>query len=154
MFGCAGILFNHESQRRGLDFVTRKVTNGVARIKARLDTHIVMGNMDAYRDWGYAKDYVKMMNLMLDADTPQEYVIATGKAYSIEQLAETAFGLAGIYNWKDYIKTDERFLRPSEVPYLLGDPSKARMELGWMPETSFDKMIELMLEEDLKKYGV
>ena len=125
MFACSGILFNHESPRRGLDFVTRKVTNGVARIKAGLDTHIVMGNMDAYRDWGYAKDYVKMMNLMLDADTPQEYVIATGKVYSIEQLAETAFGLAGIYNWRDYIKTDERFLRPSEVPYLLGDPSKA-----------------------------
>ena len=154
MFACSGILFNHESPRRGLDFVTRKVTNGVARIKAGLDTHIVMGNMDAYRDWGYAKDYVKMMNLMLDADTPQEYVIATGKVYSIEQLAETAFGLAGIYNWRDYIKTDERFMRPSEVPYLLGDPSKAKNELGWVPETSFDSLIKLMLEEDLKRYGV
>jgi len=154
MFACSGILFNHESPRRGLDFVTRKVTNGVARIKAGLDTQIIMGNMDAYRDWGYAKDYVKMMNLMLDADTPQEYVIATGKAYSIEQLAEIAFGLAGIYNWKDYIKTDERFMRPSEVPYLLGDPSKAEKELGWVPETSFESLIKLMLEEDLKRYGV
>lgn len=154
MFACSGILFNHESPRRGLDFVTRKVTNGVARIKAGLDTHIVMGNMDAYRDWGYAKDYVKMMNLMLDADTPQEYVIATGKVYSVEQLAETAFGLAGIYNWRDYIKTDERFMRPSEVPYLLGDPSKAKNELGWIPDTSFESLIKLMLEEDLKKYGI
>ena len=154
MFACSGILFNHESPRRGLDFVTRKVTNGVARIKAGLDTHIVMGNMDAYRDWGYAKDYVKMMNLMLDADTPQEYVIATGKVYSIEQLAEAAFGLAGINNWRDYIQTDERFMRPSEVPYLLGNPEKAKRELSWVPETSFYQLIELMLKEDMKKYGV
>jgi GDPmannose 4,6-dehydratase len=154
MFACAGILFNHESERRGLDFVTRKVTNGVARIKAGLDTHITMGNMDAYRDWGYAKDYVKMMNLMLDADTPQEYVIATGKTYSIEQLAETTFGLAGIYNWRDYIKTDERFMRPSEVPYLLGNPEKAKHDLGWEPETSFEQLIKIMLESDLKRYGV
>ena len=154
MFACAGILFNHESERRGLDFVTRKVTNGVARIKAGLDTKIVMGNMEAYRDWGYAKDYVKMMNLMLDADVPQEYVIATGKVYSIEHLAETAFGLAGINNWRDYIQTDERFMRPSEVPYLLGNPEKAKRELSWVPETSFYQLIELMLQEDMKKYGV
>jgi GDPmannose 4,6-dehydratase len=154
MFACAGILFNHESERRGLDFVTRKVTNGVARIKAGLDTKIVMGNMDAYRDWGYAKDYVKMMNLMLDADVPQEYVIATGKVYSIEHLAETAFGLAGINNWRDYIQTDERFMRPSEVPYLLGNPEKAKRELSWVPETSFYQLIELMLKEDMKKYGI
>lgn len=154
MFACAGILHNHESPRRGLDFVTRKVTNGVARIKAGLDTKIVMGNMDAYRDWGYAKDYVRMMNMMLDADVPQEYVIATGKVYSIEQLAETAFGLAGIKNWKDYIQTDEKFMRPSEVPYLLGNPEKARKELNWVPETSFYKLIELMLKEDLKRYGL
>jgi GDPmannose 4,6-dehydratase len=91
---------------------------------------------------------------MLDADTPQEYVIATGKVYSIERLAETAFNLAGIYNWRDYIKTDEKFMRPSEVPYLLGDPSKAKNELGWVPETSFESLIKLMLEEDLKRYGV
>jgi GDPmannose 4,6-dehydratase len=154
MFACSGILFNHESPRRGLDFVTRKVTNGVARIKAGLDTKIIMGNMDAYRDWGYAKDYVKMMNLMLDADVPQEYVIATGKVYSIEHLAETAFGLAGINNWRDYIQTDERFMRPSEVPYLLGNPEKAKRELGWVPETSFYELIELMLKEDLKRYGI
>ena len=154
MFACAGILFNHESERRGLDFVTRKVTNGVARIKAGLDSKIIMGNMDAYRDWGYAKDYVKMMNMMLDADSPQEYVIATGKAYSIEHLAETAFNLAGINNWKDYIQTDERFMRPSEVPYLLGNPDKAKKELNWTPETSFYQLIELMLKEDFKKYGI
>jgi GDPmannose 4,6-dehydratase len=154
MFACAGILFNHESERRGLDFVTRKVTNGVARIKAGLDTKIIMGNMDAYRDWGYAKDYVKMMNMMLDADLPQEYVIATGKAYSIEHLAQTAFELAGIKNWKDYIQTDERFMRPSEVPYLLGNPEKAKQELGWVPETSFEILIKVMLEEDFKRYGI
>jgi GDPmannose 4,6-dehydratase len=154
MFACAGILFNHESERRGLDFVTRKVTNGVARIKAGLDTHITMGNMEAYRDWGYAKDYVKMMNMMLDADSPQEYVIATGKTHSIERLVEIAFGMAGIYNWRDYIKTDERFMRPSEVPYLLGDPTRAKKELGWVPETSFESLIKIMLESDLKRYGV
>ncbi len=154
MFACAGILFNHESERRGLDFVTRKITNGVARIKAGLDSHITMGNMDAYRDWGYAKDYVKMMNMMLDANEPKEYVIATGKTYSIEQLAETAFGMAGIYNWKDYIKTDERFMRPSEVPYLLGNPEKASNDLGWVPETSFQDLIKIMLYSDLKKYGI
>lgn len=154
MFACSGILFNHESPRRGLDFVTRKVTNGVARIKAGLDTKIVMGNIDAYRDWGYAKDYVKMMNLMLEADAPQEYVIATGKAYSIKNLIELSFSLVGIDNWENYIEFDERFMRPSEVPYLLGDPSKAKNELGWVPETSFESLIRLMLEEDLKKYGV
>jgi len=154
MFSCAGILFNHESQRRGLDFVTRKVTNGVARIKAGLDTKIVMGNIDAYRDWGYAKDYVKMMNLMLEADVPQEYVIATGKAYSIKNLLELSFSLVGIDNWEDYVEFDERFMRPSEVPYLLGDPTKAERELGWVPETSFESLIKIMLESDLKRYGI
>jgi GDPmannose 4,6-dehydratase len=154
MFSCAGILFNHESERRGLDFVTRKVTNGVARIKAGLDTKIVMGNIDAYRDWGYAKDYVKMMNLMLEADVPQEYVIATGKAYSIKNLLELSFSLVGIDNWEDYVEFDERFMRPSEVPYLLGDPTKAERELGWVPETSFESLIKIMLESDLKRYGI
>lgn len=154
MFSCAGILFNHESERRGLDFVTRKVTNGVARIKAGLDTKIVMGNIDAYRDWGYAKDYVKMMNLMLEADVPQEYVIATGKTYSIKNLIEPAFSLVGIDNWEDYVEFDERFMRPSEVPYLLGDPTKAEKELGWVPETSFEGLIKIMLDSDLKRYGI
>ena len=154
MFTCAGILFNHESERRGLDFVTRKVTNGVARIKAGLETKIIMGNVDAYRDWGYAKDYVKMMNLMLEADEPQEYVIATGKAYSIKDLLELSFSLVGINNWEDYVEFDERFMRPSEVPYLLGDPTKARAELGWVPETSFEELINIMLSSDSKRYGI
>ena len=154
MFACAGILFNHESERRGLDFVTRKVTNGVARITAGLDTKIVMGNIDAYRDWGYAKDYVKMMNLMLEADVPQEYVIATGKTYSIKNLIELSFSLVGIDNWEDYVEFDERFMRPSEVPYLLGDPTKAEKELGWVPETSFEGLIKIMLDSDLKRYGI
>ena len=154
MFACAGILFNHESERRGLDFVTRKVTNGVARITAGLDTKIVMGNIDAYRDWGYAKDYVKMMNLMLEADVPQEYVIATGKTYSIKNLIRLSFSLIGIDNWEDYVEFDERFMRPSEVPYLLGDPTKAEKELGWVPETSFESLIKIMLDSDLKRYGI
>ena len=154
MFACAGILFNHESERRGLDFVTRKVTNGVARITAGLDTKIVMGNIDAYRDWGYAKDYVKMMNLMLEADVPQEYVIATGKTYSIKNLIELSFSLVGIDNWEDYVEFDERFMRPSEVPYLLGDPTKAEKELSWVPETSFEGLIKIMLDSDLKRYGI
>ena len=154
MFSCAGILFNHESERRGLDFVTRKVTNGVARIKAGLDTKIVMGNIDAYRDWGYTKDYVKMMNLMLEADVPQEYVIATGKTYSIKNLIELSFSLVGMDNWEDYVEFDERFMRPSEVPYLLGDPTKAEKELSWVPETSFEGLIKIMLDSDLKRYGI
>jgi GDPmannose 4,6-dehydratase len=152
IFACAGILFNHESERRSVDFVTRKITDGVAKIKAGLSDHIMMGNMEAYRDWGYAKDYVKMMNMMLDADTPEEFVIATGKTHSIKELAQLAFNLAGINNWEDYIKYDERFMRPSEVPYLLGNPKKAEQKLGWVPETDFYKLIEIMLKNDLKKY--
>jgi len=154
MFACAGILFNHESERRGLDFVTRKVTNGVARIKAGLDTKIVMGNIDAYRDWGYAKDYVKMMNLMLEANKPQEFVIATGEAYSIRDLIALTFSLAEIKDWENYIEFDEKFMRPSEVPYLLGDPTKAGLELKWKRQTSFEQLIKIMLEADLKRYGV
>ena len=154
MFACAGILFNHESERRGLDFVTRKVTNGVARIKAGLDTKIVMGNIDAYRDWGYAKDYVKMMNLMLEADAPEEFVIATGKAFSIRDLIELTFSLAEIKDWESYIEFDEKFMRPSEVPYLLGSPCKAALRLKWKPETSFQQLIKIMLEADLKRYGI
>jgi GDPmannose 4,6-dehydratase len=154
MFACAGILFNHESERRGLDFVTRKVTNGVARIKAGLDTKIVMGNIDAYRDWGYAKDYVKMMNLMLEANKPQEFVIATGEAYSIRDLIALTFSLAEIKDWENYIEFDEKFMRPSEVPYLLGDPTKAGLELKWKRQISFEQLIKIMLEADLKRYGV
>lgn len=154
MFSCAGILFNHESERRGLDFVTRKVTNGVARIKAGLDTKIVMGNIDAYRDWGYAKDYVKMMNLMLEADAPEEFVIATGRAFSIRDLIELTFSLAEIKDWESYIEFDEKFMRPSEVPYLLGSPCKAASKLKWKPETSFQQLIKIMLEADLKRYGI
>lgn len=142
----------HNSPRRPIDFVTRKVTDGVAKIKAGLADCIVMGNMDAYRDWGYAKDYVKMMNLMLDSDTPEEFVIATGETHSIKELAQLAFRLVGITNWEDYIKYDERFMRPSEVPFLLGNPKKAKEKLEWTPETKFEKLIQIMLEHDIKRY--
>lgn len=150
----SGILFNHESERRGLDFVTRKVTNGVARIKAGLETHITMGNLDAYRDWGYAYDYMKMVALMLDSEEPEEYVIATGKTHSIRDLVRLTFSMAGIGNWEDFIIYDDRFMRPSEVPYLLGNPRKANEKLGWAPETSFEELIAKMLAHDLRVYGL
>lgn len=152
---CAsGVLFNHESERRGLDFITRKVTNSVARIKAGLDTKLIVGNIEAFRDWGYAKDYMKMVALMLDQDYMQEFVIATGKAYSVRQLIDIAFRSAGLGSWEKFVEFDERFMRPSEVPYLLGDASKAEEELGWVPETSFEQLVELMLAADLKRYGL
>lgn len=150
----AGILFNHESERRGLDFISKKVTNGVARIKAGLDTKITLGNLDAFRDWGYAPDYMKMVALMLEQDQPEEFVIATGKTHSIRELVKLAFNLAGIENWEDYVSYNEAFMRPAEVPYLLGDASKAKEKLGWIPETSFEQLIELMLVDDLKRYGL
>lgn len=150
----ASYLFNHESERRGLDFISRKVTNAVARIKAGLDNKIVIGNIDAFRDWGYAKDYMKMVALMLDSDTPEEFVIATGKTHSVKELLETAFNIACLGDWQKYTEFDEALMRPSEVPYLLGDASKAREKLGWVPETSFEQLIELMLVADLKRYGM
>lgn len=150
----SSLLFNHESERRGLDFISRKVTNGVARIKAGLDKNIVMGNLDAYRDWGYAPDYMKMVALMLEQEQPDDFVIATGKTHTVRDLVILAFNLAGIPNWEEYVLYDEAFMRPSEVPYLLGDASKAKEKLGWVPETSFEQLIELMLVADLKRYGL
>lgn len=150
----SSLFFNHESERRGLDFISRKVTNGVARIKAGLDTEIVMGNLDAFRDWGYAPDYMKMVALMLEQDQPEEFVIATGKTHTVRDLVRLAFELAGMNNWEDYVRYNEAFMRPSEVPYLLGDASKAKEKLGWVPETSFEQLIEMMLIADLKRYGL
>ena len=154
MFTCSGILFNHESPIRGKEFVTRKITDGVARIKAGLDTHISLGNTDSKRDWGFAGDYVEAMYLMLQQDTPKDYIIATGETHSIGEVLDIAFQTAGITDWKEYIKIDPRFKRPAELFHLHGDASRARTELGWAPKTSFADLIKIMTEEDLKRYNV
>lgn len=145
----SGILFNHESPRRGLEFVTRKVTHAVARIKLGLDEEVRLGNLDSRRDWGYAPDYVRAMWLMLQQDEPGDYVIATGATHSIEELCEVAFSYVDL-DWRDYVVQDERFMRPAEVDLLVGDPSKAGRVLGWEPETSFTGLIQLMIDADLE----
>lgn len=150
MFACSGILFNHESPRRGHEFVTRKITNGVARIKLGLQDSIALGNIDSKRDWGFAGDYVKGMWLMLQQDKPDDFVLATGVAHSIQDLIELAFNEIGITDWKKYIEQDPRFMRPAEVDLLIGDPSKAKKVLGWEPEVSFEKLIKMMVAEDLR----
>jgi GDPmannose 4,6-dehydratase len=150
LFACSGILFNHEGPRRGLEFVTRKVTNSVARIKLGLQKEIVLGNLDSKRDWGYAGDYVKAMWLMLQRDTPDDYVIATGETHSIEDLVAFAFAEVGIENWRDYVRQDPKFFRPAEVDLLIGDSTKARTELGWKPEVDFPTLIRMMVAHDLK----
>ncbi|MCE9623795.1 MAG: GDP-mannose 4,6-dehydratase [Actinomycetia bacterium] len=150
LFACSGILFNHEGPRRGLEFVTRKVTNSVARIKLGLQKEIVLGNLDSKRDWGYAGDYVKAMWLMLQRDQPDDYVIATGETYSIEELVKFAFAEVGIENWRDYVRQDPKFFRPAEVDLLIGDSTKARTELGWKPEVDFPTLIKMMVAHDLK----
>ena len=134
MFACSGILFNHEGPRRGIEFVTRKVTNAVARIKLGLQHELVLGNLDSKRDWGYAGDYVRAMWMMLQQDEPDDYVIATGETHSIEELVERAFAEVGIDDWRRYVRQDPKFFRPAEVDLLIGDPSKAKAELGWEPE--------------------
>jgi GDPmannose 4,6-dehydratase len=148
MFAVSGILFNHESSRRGLEFVTRKVTYGVARIKAGLANQLLLGNLDAQRDWGYAGDYVKAMWLMLQRDEPSEYVIATGVTRSVEELCEVAFGAAGL-DWRNYVEIDPKLIRLADVDLLIGDASKARAELGWQPQVSFEAMIEEMVQADI-----
>jgi GDPmannose 4,6-dehydratase len=149
LFACSGILFNHESERRGLEFVTRKVTHGAAAIRLGLQDELALGNLDAERDWGYAKDYVEAMWLMLQQDEPDDYVIATGEAHSVRELVEVAFAHAGLDPEK-HIRIDPRFLRPAEVEHLIGDASKAREKLGWKPRTSFDEMVRLMVDGDLE----
>ena len=147
----SGILFNHESPRRGLEFVTRKVTNGVARIKHGIDTELRLGNLDAKRDWGFAGDYVRAMWLMLQRDVPEDYVIATGETHSVRELCEVAFAAAGL-DWTDYVVTDPKFLRPAEVDLLVGDATKARTELGWTCAVDFYRLIEMMVAADLATY--
>lgn len=146
----SGILFNHESPRRGLEFVTRKITWHAAAIKHGLATELRLGNLDAERDWGYAKDYVEAMWLMLQRDTPEDYVIATGKSHSVRQCCEIAFDEAGLGGYEQYVTIDPAFVRPAEVDHLVGDASKAERDLGWKPRTSFEELIRLMTRADLK----
>ncbi|AML49011.1 GDP-mannose 4,6 dehydratase [Coxiella burnetii] len=148
-----GILFNHESPRRGETFVTRKITSGIAKILAGLEKKIYLGNLEAKRDWGYAKDYVEAMWLMLQQDTPDDYVIATGETWSVKELLEYSFNLVNL-NWRDFVVIDPKYYRPAEVDLLLGEPKKAKEKLGWQPNTSFHKLIKIMLEHDFKSYGV
>ncbi len=153
IFACNGILFNHESPRRGETFVTRKITRAVARIVAGQQEKIYMGNLDAKRDWGYAKDYVKAMWLMLQQERPDDYVISTGKTHSVKEFIELAFGYVNL-NWEDYIEFDPRYLRPAEVDLLIGDSTKAQQKLGWTPSVTFEQLVALMVEADLQALGI
>ncbi|WP_322907590.1 GDP-mannose 4,6-dehydratase [Paenibacillus campi] len=153
MFACSGILFNHESPRRGLEFVTRKVTDGVAQIKLGLAKELRLGNLDAKRDWGFAGDYVKAMWLMLQQDTPDDYVISTGEMHTVEELVQIAFDHVGL-NWRDYVVIDEKFVRPAEVDLLLGDCTKAKQKLGWELEVGFEQLVKNMVDADLKRHSL
>jgi GDPmannose 4,6-dehydratase len=150
MYACSGILFNHESERRGIEFVTRKITDGVARIHLGLADHIALGNLDAKRDWGYAPDYVKAMWLMLQQDVADDYVIATGETRSIREFLNEAFKIIGIEDWEPYVKIDPKYFRPAEVDVLLGDYSKAQNQLGWIPTTQFHELVNVMVNNDIK----
>ena len=150
MFNVSGILFNHESERRGIEFVTRKITDGVARIHLGLEDYITLGNLDSKRDWGYSPDYVESMWLMLQQDTPDDYVIATGVDHTIGEFLDVAFQHVGITDWGKYVKQDPRFMRPAEVAVLCGDSSKARHKLGWTPKTSFEEMVSRMVDNDIE----
>jgi GDPmannose 4,6-dehydratase len=153
MFNCSGILFNHESERRGIEFVTRKITDGVAKIHLGLQDKIILGNLDTKRDWGYSPDYVESMWMMLQQDKPQDYVIATGKVHSLEEFLDMAFQHIGIIDWKKYVGQDERYMRPADVFYLAGDYSKAKEVLGWKPKTSFEDMVSKMVANDIRRLG-
>lgn len=150
LFAVSGILFNHESPRRGLEFVTRKVTDGVARIKLGLSNELRLGNLTAQRDWGFAGDYVRAMWQMLQQDTPDDYVIATGESHSVQELVEVAFAHVGL-DWRKYVVQDPAFLRPAEVDHLIGDASKAKGELGWTPSVSFKGLVTMMVDADLER---
>ena len=149
MFNCSGILFNHESERRGHEFVTRKISDGVAKIHLGLSDHIALGNLDAKRDWGYAPDFIEAMWLMLQHDKPGDYVIATGESHSIKDFLDAAFAVVGIDDWSKYIIQDPRYMRPAEVDVLCGDYSKAEKLLGWKPRTSFSELVEKMVKNDI-----
>ena len=149
MFCCSGILFNHESPRRGLEFVTRKITNAVAKIKLGLSNELRLGNLEAKRDWGFTGDYVRAMWLMLQQDESEDFVIATGKTYSVRDLVQIAFDYVNL-NWEDYVVIDPKFVRPAEVDLLLGNSTKAREKLGWKPEIDFKDLVKMMVDADLK----
>lgn len=153
MYAVSGILFNHESPRRGIEFVTRKITDGVAQIKAGKAKKLHLGNLDAKRDWGYAKDYVEAMWLMLQQPTAEDYVIATGQISSVRDFCDLAFSYAGL-KWQDHVVVDEKFMRPAEVDLLLGDAAKAKTKLGWVPKTTLKELVHMMVDEDLKLHGV
>jgi len=152
LFAVSGMLFNHESPRRGLEFVTRRVTDGVARIKIGLAQSLSLGNLDAHRDWGFAGDYVRAMWLMLQQDRPDDYVIATGISKAVRDLVDVAFSHVGL-DWRMYVKVDPRLLRPAEVEHLIGDAAKARAQLGWAPTVDFQKLVTMMVEADLERVG-
>ncbi len=153
LYAVSGILFNHESPRRGLEFVTRKITYGAARIKLGLADELRLGNLEARRDWGFAGDYVRMMWMMLQQDAPEDYVIGTGVTHSVRELCEVAFGRVGL-DYRDYVVQDPRFYRPAEVDLLVADPTKAREKLGWEPSVSFEALIHMMVDADLKRVAV
>ena len=151
LFAVSGILFNHESPRRGLEFVTRKVTDGVARIKLGLAKELRLGNLDAHRDWGFAGDYVRAMWLMLQQEAADDFVIATGESHSVQELVEVAFAHVGL-DWNAHVKLDAAFLRPAEVDHLIGDPSKAREKFGWTPSVDFPGLVKMMVDADLERH--
>jgi GDPmannose 4,6-dehydratase len=151
MFACSGILFNHESERRGKEFVTRKITDGVARIKLGLQKELLLGNLDAQRDWGFAGDYVRAMWLMLQQDSADDYVVATGRTHTVREFCRIAFETAGLGSFEQYVRTDPRFMRPAEVDLLIGDPAKAKRVLRWEPEVSFEQLVAMMVEADIER---
>lgn len=153
LFACNGILFNHESPRRGETFVTRKITRAIARIVAGQQKKLYLGNLDSKRDWGYAKDYVRAMWLMLQQDEPDDYVVATGETHAIHEFLDLSFNYVNL-KWQDYVEFDERYLRPAEVDLLIGDPAKAKQKLGWEPSVTFEQLVQLMVEADLKALGL
>jgi len=152
LFACNGILFNHESPRRGETFVTRKITRAIANIVAGKQKKLYLGNLDSKRDWGYAKDYVEAMWLMLQEDNPDDYVISTGETHSVREFLEEAFAYVNL-KWEDYVEIDKRYFRPAEVDLLLGDCSKAKQKLGWMPQVTFEELVVLMVDADLEMLG-
>jgi len=151
LFAVSGILFNHESPRRGREFVTRKISDGVARIKLGLAKDLALGNLDAKRDWGFAGDYVRAMWLMLQQDAPQDYVVATGRTHSVRDLCRIAFEAGGLGPFEDYVRMDRRFMRPAEVDLLVGDAGKAKRELGWVPDHSFEDLVDMMVKADIDR---
>lgn len=152
IFVCNGILFNHESPRRGETFVTRKITRALAKIKFGLENKLYLGNLDAKRDWGYAKDYVEAMWLMLQYEEPDDYVIATGEAHSVREFLEEAFGYVDM-DWRDFVEIDPKYLRPTEVDVLVGDSSKARTKIGWKPKVTFKELVKMMVDHDVEEVG-